>query len=347
MGIVDTVHFTAPFTVSVVSTPSPASPVDADVLVHTDLSAVSAGTELLAYRGEMPSDIPADAVFAPHAAPFAYPCAYGYAAVGMVTAIGPAVTSLSTGDIVFAFREHSSLFVAPEDSLHKVPNHVCGLDAAFLPNAETAVSLAMDAALLPGEVVCVVGQGVVGLLLVAVLKRLHPFSTVVALDVDEERRRVAQEGANADAVLNPSAYGFAEAFKNAIGNESGADVSVDVSGASAGLETAIRVTRDHGRVVIGSWFGSKEVTLGCLGGRFHRSHMQLVASQVSHIPPMLAGRWTKERRFRLAWRLLAEIKPSTWISVHKVDVHQAPQAYRELSKKKHVQVVFEYGTCNS
>lgn len=343
MVVVDTVHFTAPFTVSIVSKPMPPAPVAAEVHVQTTFSAVSAGTELLAYRGEMPPDISTDASFTSHTAPFAYPCAYGYAAVGVVTAVGPAVTTVSAGDVVFAFREHCSSFVASEDSLHKVPDGVSQLDAAFLPSVETAVSLAMDAGLLPGEAACVVGQGMVGQLLVAALKRLHPCSTVVALDVDKQRRRVAQEVAKADAALDPSAEDFAEAFKKTLVDEAGVDVSVDVSGAATGLETAIRVTRDHGRVVIGSWFGSKEVTLGCLGGRFHRSHMQLVASQVSHIPPTLAGRWTKERRFRLAWRLLGEIRPSAWIPVHKVDMHQAPEAYRQLSKRKHLQVVFEYG----
>ena len=47
--------------------------------------------------------------------------------------------------------------------------------------------------------------------------------------------------------------------------------------------------------VIGSWYGSKRVNLD-LGGRFHRSHMSLVASQVSVMGASAATRWTKVRQ---------------------------------------------------
>jgi len=51
-----------------------------------------------------------------------------------------------------------------------------------------------------------------------------------------------------------------------------------------------------GRVVIGSWYGSKPVQLD-LGGAFHRSRIRLISSQVSSLAPELSGRWDKSRRF--------------------------------------------------
>jgi len=106
-------------------------------------------------------------------------------------------------------------------------------------------------------------------------------------------------------------------------------MSIEVSSSDGGLNSAIEATRDGGRVVVGSWFGSKTVELSCLGGRFHRSHMTLVASQVSHIPAPLTARWTKQRRFDLVWRLLKEIKPSKLVDV-VAHVSKAPEIYARL-----------------
>jgi hypothetical protein len=46
------------------------------------------------------------------------------------------------------------------------------------------------------------------------------------------------------------------------------------------LKQALDGVGYHGRLVLGSWYGEKEVTLD-LGGRFHRSHIQIISSQVS------------------------------------------------------------------
>lgn len=375
------VVFTAPRAVALEPLPPLASvaPGPGEVLVRTEVTAVSAGTEMLVYRGTMPPDIPADATLAgasgeQAAAPFRYPARYGYACVGVVHALGDGVGAargeavevgerrrpesddappegdappLRVGARVFLFREHTAWALVAAADVMPVPAGVSALDAAFLPNVETAVSLAMDAAPLPGENVAVVGAGIVGLLLVAVLKRCYPRAFVVALDTSAPRAEVAAECAGADAAVCPgpgdagteSAQGR---LRRACREAAGVDVAVDVSGAGAGLDAAIRATRDGGRVVIGSWFGARDVTLGCLGGRFHRSHITLVASQVSTIPAPLAARWDKQRRFRLAWSLLAELKPAERFPVRVIPVTEARAAYEEIDGGRHLQVLFTY-----
>ena len=54
-------------------------PAPDEVLVATQVSAISAGTELLFYRGQVPADLRADATIAALAGPSAYPLKYGYA----------------------------------------------------------------------------------------------------------------------------------------------------------------------------------------------------------------------------------------------------------------------------
>jgi threonine dehydrogenase-like Zn-dependent dehydrogenase len=94
--------------------------------------------------------------------------------------------------------------------------------------------------------------------------------------------------------------------------------------------------------VVGSWYGKKLAALD-LGGRFHRSRIRLVSSQVSSIAPELSGRWTKGRRFDVAWEMLRNIKPKRWIT-HCLPVSEAAEAYRILDETpgEAIQVIFEY-----
>lgn len=330
-----------------------------ELAVRTLFSAVSAGTEMLVYRGEMPDDIPTDATLGgadgeQARQPFSYPQAYGYANVGVVERSGELVNaSHPPGSLVFSFREHVSWFIEDARNVQIVPSNVAPQDATFLPNVETAISLAMDAAPLPGESVAVIGQGIVGLLLVSVLRMSFPKCRVIAVDTNSGRLETAAACADADATIQVPASSreeqngqasFSRALRAAIPHPDAprVDVSVDVTGRGEGLDRAIEATRDGGRIVLGSWYGAKTVVLSNLGGRFHRSHIQLIASQVSHIPAALASRWDKSRRFRLAWSTLADIKPATRFPVRCASLQDAPTVYAEIAEGRHLQVLFSY-----
>lgn len=339
-SISETVEFVSPFEIQVVKEELNARQSD-EAVVRASYSAISAGTELLVYKGEMPTDISVDEVFAEHNASFVYPARYGYAMVGTIME-SPNESKFTPGSLVFAFREHTSMFVEKAQNLMSVPSGISAIDVCFLPNMETALSIVMDAAILPGESVCVVGQGIVGLLLVSAIRQLHPYSKIVSFDLLKERRKLSVSCAGAHSSHDPTEQGYHVKLGETFGHTDGADVGIDVSGSGNGLNTAISVTRNHGRVVIASWFGNKAVTLDCLGGRFHRSHIQLIASQVSSIPANLTGRWSKQRRFQLVWDLLKDISPASRFPVHVASVADAPKVYAEVANGDHVQVLFEY-----
>ena len=68
------------------------APAPGQALVRTLTSAISAGTELLAFRGQLGVDTPLDETLgALGQATFAYPFRYGYACVGEVVAVGQGV----------------------------------------------------------------------------------------------------------------------------------------------------------------------------------------------------------------------------------------------------------------
>jgi threonine dehydrogenase-like Zn-dependent dehydrogenase len=117
---------------------------------------------------------------------------------------------------------------------------------------------------------------------------------------------------------------------------------VDLTGNPAALDAAIELTAFSGRVVVGSWFGTRSAPLH-LGGRYHRSRIRIVTSQVSTIAPELSGRWNKSRRFAAAWKALERVRPSKWIT-HRLPLERAAEAYRDLdrSPEEAIQVVFQY-----
>lgn len=310
-------------------------PAAGQVQVHSLLSAISSGTELLIYRGQFPDDLPLDESIPELQKKSAYPFKYGYSLVGRVAATGSDVPSEWIDRLVFSFHPHESAFNCSPQSLIPLPPDISVEDAVFLANMETAVNLVMDGQPRIGERVAIFGQGVVGLLTTALLA-YFPLAQLTSFDPLPARRQ-ASLSAGAHASLDPSEPGMpTRAFPG------GADLSFELSGTPAALEQAIKATGFSGRVVVGSWYGRKRAGLD-LGGHFHRSRIRLVSSQVSTIDPQFSGRWTKERRFSVAWDMLRAVRPSRWIT-QRAPFHQALQAFELLDHTPEacIQVILQY-----
>jgi 2-desacetyl-2-hydroxyethyl bacteriochlorophyllide A dehydrogenase len=331
------IYFTGPREVQV-RHELPLVPAPGGVLVQTLLSAISSGTEMLVYRDQFPADLAVDENLSSLAGAFHYPLRYGYAAVGQVAAIGAGVDPAWEGRLVFGFQPHTSHFLSSIDDLAPVPEGISAEQAIFLPNMETAVNFVMDGAPLIGEQVAVFGQGIVGLLTAALLRRF-PLCRLVTID-RYHLRRTASLDLGVSASLEPLSEDLAQDFKTLL--PGGADLTYELSGAPQALDQAIALTGFNGRVVIGSWYGQKRANLD-LGGHFHRSRIRLISSQVSTLAPELSGRWNKARRFDLAWEMIRQVSPERWIT-HRFPIDLAPQAYQLLDRRPEetIQVVFTY-----
>ncbi|MFO7537668.1 MAG: zinc-binding dehydrogenase [Chloroflexota bacterium] len=336
-----TLYFEAPSEVRLREEMCP-TPGMGEVLVQTAVSAISAGTELLLYRGQMPNDMAADESITALAGKLAYPLPYGYAAVGQVIACGPEVAEAWLGRLVFAFQPHTSHFVARPEALLPLPDGMTAETAVFLPNMETAVSFLMDGQPMIGEQVAVFGQGVVGLLTTMLLAGL-PLAALVTLDAHPLRRHWSQQ-LGAGAILDPHQVDAAAIRQGLQGERAydGADLVYELSGNPQALVTALAVVGYNGRILVGSWYGQKQAVLE-LGGHFHRRHIQIRSSQVSHIAPQWQGRWTKPRRLDIAWQQLQQQQPARLIS-QRIPFSQAAEAYQLLDNAPEtaVQIVFNY-----
>jgi len=335
-------YFTAPQQVTLRREPLP-SPAFGQMLVQTIISAISPGTELLIYRGLAPADLAKDETITALAGDFSFPLKYGYAAVGQVLELGRGVAPGWEGNLVFAFHPHESHFLATPDELLPLPAGLTPEDAVFFPNMETAVTFLLDGQPLMGEQVAIFGQGIVGLLLTALLSR-WPLSSLVTLDL-YPKRRLLSEDLGAHVSLDPAApdaMARLAACLQGSGPYPGADLCYEISGNPAALDQAIAATGFSGRVVIGSWYGLQRSDLN-LGGRFHRSRVRLIGSQVSSIAPELTGRWNKTRRYHATWQMLAQVKPARFIT-HRFAVDQAAQAYELIDRhpEEAIQVILTY-----
>jgi 2-desacetyl-2-hydroxyethyl bacteriochlorophyllide A dehydrogenase len=335
-------YFTAPYQISLREEGLP-RPAANQVVVETQVSAISPGTELLIYRGQAPTDIPLDETIPELAGDFDYPLRYGYSAVGRVIDLGAEVAPEWHDRLVFAFQAHASHFLAAPADLIPLPPKISAEEAAFLPNMETAVNFVMDGQPLIGERVAVFGQGVVGLLTTALLAQF-PLARLVTLDrYPSHREKSVQLGAHAS--LDPAGPDApAQLFSPGQAGEAyaGADLTYELSGSPGALDQAIAATGYTGRVVIGSWYGRKRAELD-LGGRFHRSRIRLISSQVSSIAPEWRGRWTKSRRLNVAWQMLRRVRPAGLIT-HRYPITQASQAYALLDRRPEeaIQVILTY-----
>jgi 2-desacetyl-2-hydroxyethyl bacteriochlorophyllide A dehydrogenase len=334
--------FTAPRQVAIQRETLP-EPAFGQVLVETVISAISPGTELLIYRGLAPPDLARDETIAALDGDFAFPLKYGYATVGRVAEVGRGVAPGWDGCLVFAFHPHESHFLATPDELLQLPVDLAPEDAVFFPNMETAVSFLLDGQPLMGEQVAIFGQGIVGLLLTALLSR-WPLSSLVTLDLYPQRRLLS-ESLGAHVSLDPAApeaLSRLAAALQATGPFPGADLCYEISGNPAALDQAIAATGFSGRVVIGSWYGRRRSDLN-LGGRFHRSRVRLISSQVSSIAPELTGRWNKTRRYHTTWQMLGQVRPARFIT-HRFPLEQAAQAYELIDRHPEdaVQVILTY-----
>lgn len=262
-------------------------------IVYSICSLISSGTELKIFRGTFDNEEALDVnIKGMSDTAMTYPLTYGYSLVGKIVRCGSPQNQHLIGKHVFTFSPHSSHLVCDLDSVHIVPDGISPEDAMFLPSVETALSILHDAHVRLGERVAVFGQGLIGLLVTSILS-IHSkyemksdqtgqlFGTVTAFDTISDRLAAASALGASEALLPQSAL------------EAGPfDVSIEVSGNGRALQSAIDCTSDHGRVIIGSWYGNSHVPLQ-LGMNFHRSHKTLLATQVSEIPPSLRGLWSK------------------------------------------------------
>jgi L-iditol 2-dehydrogenase len=159
---------------------------------------------------------------------------------------GRQVVGVSCGD----YRRHGAFaeFISvPERIVYPLPDTFPFAKAAMIEAVSIALHALRVSEVVPGSSAVVIGAGMIGLLTLQVLCH-HGCSKVLAVDVDEERLRLAQQ-LGADAVFNGAAPEVVARLKEATDGQ-GPDVAIEAVGAQESIVTAIEAVRRGGTVTL-------------------------------------------------------------------------------------------------
>jgi 2-desacetyl-2-hydroxyethyl bacteriochlorophyllide A dehydrogenase len=315
-------YFVAPKRVEVREVPLNTNLDEGQVLVRTEYSGISGGTELLAFRGELDPELLLDETIGSLAGTFRYPFPYGYSCAGRVERSRGRLTE---GALVVALHPHQDRFVLAENEVIVLEEHDDARRATLFPLVETALQICLDAGETLCEHVAVVGLGVVGILTASLLQRSG--ASVIAAEPTAWRRRAAQSfGIRA---VGPEQ--LADEVDECTGGR-GVPLLIELSGQPAALARGLALLAHEGCALVASWYGTKDVILP-LGGAFHRRRLSLRSTQVSSIPAHLGLRWTVPRRRAAARELLDEL-PLGQLATHEFSLGQAQEAFDAIDRQE-------------
>ncbi|WP_377273435.1 zinc-binding alcohol dehydrogenase [Peterkaempfera sp. SMS 1(5)a] len=257
-----------------------------EIVVRTLCSGVSRGTESLVFRGGVPESQRAVMRAPFQDGEFPGPVKYGYLNVGLVEE-GP---SSLLGRTVFCLFPHQTRYVVPAQAVTVVPDTVPAPRAVLAGTVETAVNALWDAAPLVGDRIAVIGAGMVGCCVAAILAR-YPAVRVQLVDADPTRAEIARK-LGVDFALPEDAA-------------DGCDLVVHASATEAGLARSLELLAPEGTVLELSWYGDRRISLP-LGEAFHSGRLVLRSSQVGAVSPARRSSRTYADRLALSFSLLAD-----------------------------------------
>ncbi len=298
---------------------TPAEPRPGEVLIRTEVTLISPGTERAFFLGR------------PNAAA-KFPYYPGYSGVGTVAALGDGVDGLRLGDRVAATCGHASHGVTRAERCWPVPSGLAPAEVVYFNLAAIALQGVRKARLELGEAVLVLGLGLIGNLALQ-WSRLQGAFPAVGLDPEAGRRAIAV-ACGADACFDPMASGTADAIAAAT-DGNGPHVVIEATGSPEVVNEAFARAASHARVVL------LASTRGTTDTNFyrdiHKKGLTVLGAHASAIPPhdSSPGFWTLRDDVRVALRLLAagrlrvaeltsEIAP--W--------REAPRLYEQLGSER-------------
>ncbi len=262
------------------------------VTVRTLYSGLSRGTERLVFRGEVPES-EWQRMRAPHQqGDFPFPVKYGYAAVGIAEHAPAALR----GRPVFALHPHQTRFRLPAAEVIPLPEGVPPERAVLAANAETALNAIWDAELRPGERALVLGTGVVGSLIAAILSMRH--GVVDVFDrLAERTTHLGEFPVNSVTSTTLGEY----------------QVIFHTTASAEGLALALEHAAFEGRIIELSWYGRRRIAVP-LGGAFHSRRLTIRSSQVGHVAPSHRASTPRRARLAAALQILADARFDAFIT---------------------------------
>ena len=221
----------------------------------------------------------------------------GYSLTGTVDAVGTEVTDYSVGERVMAVAPHAEYVIAEPDA---TDGRMVGLlddvsfeEGTFLPLATSAVAWADSSGVKAGDTIVVLGQGLVGSLMMQVFRGYDP-AQIITVDGLSFRCQLSTQ-LGADVAINAEEEDPVETVLS-LTDGKGADLVVDCVGGYAGIKSfdqAQDMTRRFGILQLIALYQQSPLPL----------HSSKIMSK-----RLVAGILTDEPRSQIAGRALEKIK---------------------------------------
>ncbi|MDE2811909.1 MAG: zinc-binding alcohol dehydrogenase, partial [Gemmatimonadota bacterium] len=167
----------------------------------------------------------------------------GYQNVGRVIEVGPDVSELQIGDVLYMSAVHAEYVVMPEDDLLiKLPDSIDRKEAALFGMTSVAMRTCRNAELQMGERVLIVGAGIIGQVAAQIATSMGV--RVTLCDINANRLELAEQIGAAEIVLNVAGNGWEEEIA-----DGAFDAVIDFAGVPGMEDQLISAVCQHGRVV--------------------------------------------------------------------------------------------------
>ena len=294
-----------------------------EALVKNKRSLISRGSELFA-RYVMPGVVD--------------PARMGYSDAGVVAAVGEDVRDVSVGDRVAVVAAHAEYIVGVPGTLDArvipLPDDISFEEATFLPLLTSSVAWAQTASIEEGDAVVIMGQGLVGSLVMQVSKDYRP-GRVIAVDALDMRCELADR-LGADEVINCSKEDPVQAVRR-LTHGKGADIVIECVGGDAGVRSF-----EQAQDMVGA-NGTIHLIALYQGGPLPLHSGKIMNKR------LIAGILTTESRSAMARRAIEHIEDGrvrvTEMITHRFPLTEAKQAFDLLYEhpEEALGVIFEYG----
>ncbi|MBE7043355.1 MAG: theronine dehydrogenase [Ruminococcaceae bacterium] len=311
-----------------------------EVLVKTEFSAISAGTERANLIGD---PFIAGVKKEPD---YNFPRTLGYSSSGVVTKVGKNVTHLVPGDkvIVHFGGCHRSYNLVKASTAYKIEfDSISTMEAAFLPIAGFSMEGVRKTRLEIGESVLVAGLGLLGLFAVQFAKAAGG-APVIAADLNPERRKLALE-LGADYAFDPSEEGYSETVKNL--TKGGVSCAVEVTGVMKGLYQTLECIAPLGRItLLGCTRHSNDSIL--FYQQIHAPGVSIIGAHTNARPKVESrpGNWTIADDFYAMQKLLASGRMNVTTMIHQIssprDAEKVFDVLAHHPEKFPIGVVFDW-----
>lgn len=268
------------------------------------------------------------------------PIPTGYSCAGTIVEVGSGATSFRPGDRVACagagYATHAEFNYVPKNLLAKIPPNVSLEDASFTTIGTIAMQGVRQADVRLGELVVVIGLGLVGLLTVQILQAAG--CRVLGSDPDPAKQEHGR-AAGAECVHPSDLVAAADAFT--AGHGADAVIITAATTSNEPIEQAAVITRVKGKVVVVGAVGmevprdpfyKKELDLR-LSMSYGPGRYDATYEEGGRDYPIGYVRWTEHRNMLSFLHLLAtgKVTPSRLVT-HRFKIDEALKAYELLEK---------------